>query len=66
MLYCYCISEISIKFFKTVQNKVHYTVHGKTAAEVIFDRVDAEKKNLGLILKEIILLEMKLKQLKVI
>ena len=41
-------SEISINFFKTVQNKMHYATHGKTAAEVIFTRVDANKENLGL------------------
>ena len=41
-------SEISIKFFKTVQNKMHYAAHGNTAAEVIFTRVDANKDNLGL------------------
>ena len=41
-------SEISINFFKTVQNKMHYAAHGNTAAEVIFTRVDANKDNLGL------------------
>ena len=41
-------SEVSVEFFKKVQNKIHYAVHGQTAAEVIFDRADAEK-NLGLI-----------------
>ena len=41
-------SQISINFFKTVQNKMHYATHGKTAAEVIFTRVDAKKDNLGL------------------
>lgn len=35
-------------FFKTVQNKMHYTVTGKTAAEIIAQRVDKNKKNLGL------------------
>jgi hypothetical protein len=35
-------------FFKTVQNKMHYAVHGNTAAEVIFNRVDSEKENIGL------------------
>ena len=41
-------SEISINFFKTVQNKMHFATHGNTAAEVIFTRVDANKENLGL------------------
>ena len=41
-------SEISIEFFKKVQNKIHYAIHGETAAEVIFHRVDAEKEFMGL------------------
>lgn len=41
-------AEVSIEFFKKVQNKVHYAVHGQTAAEVIFDRADAEKEFMGL------------------
>ncbi len=41
-------SEISINFFKTVQNKMHYATHGNTAAEVVFNRVDSNKENLGL------------------
>ena len=41
-------NEISITFFKTVQNKMHYATHGNTAAEIIFNRVDANKNNLGL------------------
>lgn len=40
--------ELSINFFKTVQNKMHYATHGNTAAEIIFNRVDSEKDNLGL------------------
>ena len=40
--------KLSIEFFKTVQNKMHYATHGNTAAEVIFNRVDSEKENLGL------------------
>ncbi|MDO8573238.1 MAG: RhuM family protein [Candidatus Daviesbacteria bacterium] len=35
-------------FFKTVQNKMHYSVTGKTAAEIIAERVDKNKKNVGL------------------
>lgn len=41
-------AEVSVAFFKKVQNKIHYAVHGQTAAEVIFNRVDAEKTYLGL------------------
>lgn len=40
--------KLSIDFFKTVQNKMHYATHGSTAAEVIFARVDSDKENLGL------------------
>ena len=40
--------KLSISFFKTVQNKMHYATHGNTAAEVIFYRVDSKKENLGL------------------
>ena len=40
--------KLSIDFFKTVQNKMHYATHGNTAAEVIFYRIDSEKENLGL------------------
>ncbi len=41
-------SEESVKFFKIVQNKLHYAAHGHTAAEVIFERADAEKPFMGL------------------
>ena len=41
-------AEISIDFFKKVQNKIHYAVHGQTAAEVIYNRVDSEKEFMGL------------------
>lgn len=40
--------ELSINFFKTIQNKMHYATHGHTAAEVIFYRVDSNKDNIGL------------------
>ena len=40
--------KLSIEFFKTVQNKMHYATHGSTAAEVIFYRVDSKKENIGL------------------
>ena len=41
-------AEISIRFFKKVQNKIHYAIHGQTAAEVIYSRADAEKEFMGL------------------
>lgn len=41
-------NKLSIDFFKTVQNKMHYATHGHTAAEIIFTRVDSEKDYLGL------------------
>ncbi|MCM1219421.1 MAG: virulence RhuM family protein [Lachnospiraceae bacterium] len=41
-------AEISIQFFQKVQNKIHYAVHGQTAAEVIYTRADAEKEFMGL------------------
>ena len=41
-------AEISVQFFKKVQNKIHYAIHGQTAAEVIYTRADAEKEFMGL------------------
>ena len=41
-------AEQSIKFFKIVQNKLHYAAHGHTAAEVIYERADADKPFMGL------------------
>ena len=40
--------EMTQKFFKTVQNKMHYSIHGHTAAEIIYERADAEKDFMGL------------------
>lgn len=40
--------EMTQEFFKTVQNKMHYSVHGHTAAEIIFERADAGKDFMGL------------------
>ena len=40
--------EKSIKFFKIVQNKLHYAAHGHTASEVIYERADSEKPFMGL------------------
>lgn len=41
-------SETSIQVFKIVQNKLHYAAHGHTAAEVIYERADAERPFMGL------------------
>ena len=41
-------SSISVEFFKIVQNKLHYAVHGHTAAEIIYNRADSEKSFMGL------------------
>ena len=41
-------SRDSVKFFKIVQNKLHFAAHGHTAAEVIYERADAEKPFMGL------------------
>lgn len=41
-------SEISIEFFKIVQNKLHFAAHGNTAAEVIYNRADADAPMMGL------------------
>ena len=41
-------SDQSIEFFKIVQNKLHFAAHGHTAAEVIFERADAEQPMMGL------------------
>ena len=40
--------EMTQKFFKTVQDKMHYSVHGHTAAEILYERADAEKDFMGL------------------
>ena len=41
-------AEMSVEFFKTIQNKMHWAAHGHTAAEIIFQRADANKLNMGL------------------
>ncbi len=41
--------EMSQRFFQTVQNKMHWAAHGRTAAEVIIARADADKPNMGLL-----------------
>ncbi len=40
--------QVSIDFFKTVQNKMHWAITGQTAAEIIHQRADADKPNMGL------------------
>ncbi len=41
-------AETSVEFFQTIQNKMHWAVHGNTAAEIVYQRVDSSKQNLGL------------------
>ena len=41
-------TEATMQFFKTVQNKMHFSVHGHTAAEIIYERANAEKDFMGL------------------
>ena len=41
-------AQATKRFFATVQNRLHWAIHGQTAAEVILDRADAEKQNMGL------------------
>ena len=40
--------EMTLYFFQTVQNKMHWAAHGHTAAEIIYQRINAQKPNLGL------------------
>ena len=42
------MAEISLSFFKTVQNKLHWAITGQTAAEIIHKRADSKKANMGL------------------
>ncbi len=42
-------SEITIEFYKNVQNKLHYAITGMTAPEIIYNRVDSSKDNMGLL-----------------
>lgn len=41
-------SETTMKFFAAVQNKIHYAIHGNTAAEIIYSRADSTQENMGL------------------
>ena len=40
--------RLSTEFFQTVQNKMHWAVHGNTAAEIVYKRADSTKLNMGL------------------
>ncbi|MFA6138623.1 MAG: virulence RhuM family protein [Sulfurimonas sp.] len=42
-------AELSTEFFQTVQNKMHWAVHGNTAAEIVYERVDSTKPNMGVL-----------------
>lgn len=42
-------AQATQRFFATVQNKLHWAIHGQTAAEVVYRRADADKENMGLI-----------------
>lgn len=41
-------SDIAMTFYKTIQNKFHYAITGNTAAEIVYNRVDSKKENMGL------------------
>jgi hypothetical protein len=41
-------SEVSREFFKVIQNKMYWAVHGQTAAEIIYNRADASQPNMGM------------------
>lgn len=40
--------QVTKRFFATVQNKLHWAIHGQTAAEIVYNRADAAKDNMGL------------------
>lgn len=41
-------SDMAMTFYKTIQNKFHFAITGQTAAEIVYNRVDAKKDNMGL------------------
>ena len=41
-------AKVTKRIFKAIQNKLHYAIHGKTAAELIVDRANHKTKNMGL------------------
>ena len=43
---------MAITFYKTIQNKFHFAITGQTAAEIVYNRVDAKKENMGLTTQE--------------
>ena len=45
-------SDTAITFCKTIQNKFHYAITGNTAAEIVYQRVDSIKENIGFITQE--------------
>jgi len=45
-------SDMAITFYKTIQNKFHYAITGNTAAEIVYERADAKKDNMGLTMWE--------------
>ena len=45
-------ASVSQEFFKKVQNKIHYAIHGRTAAELIVERADSEKDFMGLLISK--------------
>ena len=55
-------AEISVQFFRKVQNKIRYAIHGQTAAEVIYTRADAEKEFKQPTLKEAVVAKNYLKE----
>jgi len=42
-------AETSLVFFQTIQNKMHWAAHGHTAAEIVYERADSSKENMGLL-----------------
>ena len=45
-------SDTAITFYKTIQSKFHYAITGNTAAEIVYQRVDSIKENMGLTTQE--------------
>ena len=56
--------EITVNFFKTVQNKMHYAVSKHTAAEIVYNRVDSNKKNIDLRILKVIFQQKKKQNLQ--
>ena len=45
-------SDTAITFYKTIQNKIHYATTGNTTAEIVYQRMDSTKENIGLTTQE--------------